>query len=108
MSEFLRVQNGQPICGLFSEQEQVNNVLAHLRVEDSAPESPFFRIVDTDNLGVLGHSLGGTIGLGATQEEVYVPQFCSGAYSRPLELKAALTYGAAFWRSADSRISASK
>ena len=86
----------QSLYGLFSEQGQVNNVLAQMRVENSDPLSPVFGIVDTDKLGLLGHSHGGAIALGATQEEICVPQFCPSDYSRPSELKAALAYGAAF------------
>jgi len=88
--------NDQPLSGLFSEQGQVNDVLAQMRVENSDPLSPLFGIVDTGKLGLLGHSYGGTIGLGATQEEICVPQLCPTDYSRPPELKAALAYGTAF------------
>lgn len=88
--------NGQPLSGLLSEQGQVNAVLAQMQVEDNDPASPLLGIVDTDMLGVLGHSFGGAVGLGATQAEICVPQFCSTDYSRPSELKAAIVYGAAF------------
>lgn len=88
--------NGQSLSGLLSEQEQVNAVLAQMRVENSDPLSPLLGIVDIDKLGLLGHSYGGAVGLGATQVDICVPQFCSTNYSRPSELKVALAYGAAF------------
>ncbi len=87
---------GQPFTGLFPEQEQVNQVLAQMRVEDRNPSSPIFKIVDTDKLGLLGHSFGGGAGLGATQEEFCLPGICSGNYTRPPELKAGIFYGTNF------------
>ncbi|MEP0915051.1 hypothetical protein NDI45_29740 [Leptolyngbya sp. GB1-A1] len=87
---------GQPFTGLFPEQEQVNQVLEQMRVEDQNPSSPIFKIVDTDKLGLLGHSFGGGAGLGATQEEFCLPGICSGNYTRPPELKAGVFYGTNF------------
>jgi dienelactone hydrolase len=87
---------GQSFPGLFAEQEQVNQVLAQMRVEDRKPTSPIFKIVDTSKLGLLGHSFGAAAGLGATQKEFCVPGICSGNYTRPPELKAGIFYGANF------------
>jgi dienelactone hydrolase len=87
---------GQSFPGLFAEQEQVNQVLAQMRVEDRKPTSPIFKIVDTTKLGLLGHSFGAAAGLGATQKELCVPGICSGNYKRPPELKAGIFYGANF------------
>lgn len=88
--------NGQPVSSFLSEQGQVSDVLAQLQIEDSDPASPLFKIVDIDRLGLLGHSFGGAIALGATQEEICLPQFGSTDYSRPSALRAAIVYGAAF------------
>jgi dienelactone hydrolase len=88
--------NGQDLSGLLPEQEQVNDVLAQMRTENSDPTSPLFKSVETNTLGLLGHSFGGAVALGATQEDICVPQFCSTRYSRPPELKAIFAYGAAF------------
>ncbi len=49
---------GQGFSGLFAEQEQVNQVLAQMRVQDRKPTSPIFKIFDTTKLGLLGHSFG--------------------------------------------------
>jgi predicted dienelactone hydrolase len=87
---------GQSFPGLFAEQEQVNQVLAQMRLEDRNPASPIFKIVDTSKLGLLGHSFGGGAGLGATQREFCLPGICSGNYTRPPELKAGIFYGANF------------
>jgi len=92
----LTAPNGQMVTGLFSEQGQVNEVLAQMRVEDSNPSSPIFKIVDTDKLGLLGHSFGGAAGLGAMQEEFCLPGICSEDYTRPPELKAGIFYGTNF------------
>jgi dienelactone hydrolase len=92
----LTAPNGQPFPGLFAEQEQVNQVLAQMRVEDKNPASPIFKIVDPTKLGLLGHSFGAAAGLGATQTTYCVPGICSGTYIRPPELKAAIFYGANF------------
>jgi predicted dienelactone hydrolase len=92
----LTAPNGQPFPGLFAEQAQVNQVLAQMRVEDQNPASPIFKIVDTQKLGLLGHSFGGSAGLGATQTTYCLPGICAGGYTRPPELKAAIFYGANF------------
>jgi dienelactone hydrolase len=92
----LTAPNGQSFPGLFAEQEQVNQVLTQMQVEDKNPASPIFKIVNTTKLGLLGHSLGGAAGLGATQTTYCVPGICSGTYTRPPELKAAIFYGANF------------
>jgi predicted dienelactone hydrolase len=86
--------NGQGFPGLFAEQEQVNQVLAQMRVEDLNPTSPIFKLVDPTKLGLMGHSFGGSAGLGATQTQSCLPGICSGTYKRPPELKAGIFYGA--------------
>ncbi len=85
--------NGQLFPGLFAEQEQVNQVLAQMRVEDRNPASPIFKLVDPTKLGLMGHSFGGGAGLGATQTQFCLPGICSGTYTRPPELKAGIFYG---------------
>jgi len=92
----LSAPNGQSFTGLFAEQGQVNDVLAQMKVEDADPASPIFEIADTEMLGLLGHSFGGAVGLGATQEEICVPGICSPDYTRPPELKAGIFYGTSF------------
>jgi predicted dienelactone hydrolase len=86
--------NGQGFPGLFAEQEQVNQVLAQMRVEDLNPTSPIYKLVDPTKLGLMGHSFGGSAGLGATQTQSCLPGICSETYKRPPELKAGIFYGA--------------
>lgn len=87
--------DGQSTTGLLAEQRQVNDVLAQMKVENAAPTSPIFQIVDTQTLGLLGHSFGGYAGLAAIQN-ICDPVVCSGSYTRPPELKAGIFYGTNF------------
>jgi dienelactone hydrolase len=87
--------NGQPITGLLADQQEVNDVLDQMKVEDADPASPIFKIADTEKLGLLGHSFGGYAGLAAIQN-ICDPAVCSGAYTRPTELKAGVFYGTNF------------
>jgi hypothetical protein len=59
---------------------------------DANPASPLYRIVDTNNLGVSGHSFGGAAAL-YTVEGSCAPPFCFGFFVRPPQLKAAAVYG---------------
>lgn len=92
----LTAPNGETVTGLFAEQAQVNQVLDQMEVEDADPTSPIFEIADTDTLGLLGHSFGGAVGLGATQDEICVPSLCSESYTLPPELQAGIFYGTSF------------
>jgi dienelactone hydrolase len=77
---------------LFTSQAVVNDVLASMTAADADPGSPLYRIVDTDDLGVSGHSFGGAAAL-YTVEGSCRPPFCFGVYARPPQLKAAAVYG---------------
>ena len=94
-------QNGQPITGLLADQQEINHVLAQMKVEDTDPTSPIFKITDTKNLGLLGHSFGGYAGLAAIQN-ICDPAVCAGDYTRPTELKAGIFYGTNFQSSPNS------
>ncbi|MBD2054707.1 ScyD/ScyE family protein [Oculatella sp. FACHB-28] len=84
--------DGQEITGLLADQQQVHDVLNQIRVEDTNSDSPIFEIVDTEKLGLLGHSLGGYAGLAAIQN-INDPAVSSGDYTRPPELMAGVFYG---------------
>jgi dienelactone hydrolase len=92
----LTAPNGQSITGLFPEQRTINDVLAQMEVEDANPNAPIANIVDTDKLGLLGHSFGGSVGLGASQDEICLPGICSDDYIQPPELMAGIFYGTSF------------
>ncbi|XGV97620.1 MAG: ScyD/ScyE family protein [Leptolyngbya sp. BL-A-14] len=87
--------NGQTIRGLLADEQQVNDVLAEMKLEDVDASSPIDQIVDTSKLGLLGHSFGGYAGLAAIQN-INDPTVSSGNYTRPPELKAGVFYGTNF------------
>lgn len=45
--------NGETITGLVPDQQQVNDVLAQMKLEDADAASPIFKIVDTDKLALV-------------------------------------------------------
>jgi Chlorophyllase enzyme len=92
----LTAPTGQSVTGLFPEQRQVNDVLEQMAIEDSKPDSPIAKIIDTDKLGLLGHSFGGSVGLGASQTDICLPGICSEDFFQPPELMAGIFYGTSF------------
>jgi dienelactone hydrolase len=92
----LTAPTGQTVTGLFPEQRQVNDVLNWMVGEDANPDSPIAKIIDTDKLGLLGHSFGGSVGLVASQEDIFVPGISSPDFIQPPELKAGIFYGTSF------------
>ncbi|MGL5873281.1 MAG: alpha/beta hydrolase family protein [Xenococcaceae cyanobacterium] len=86
---------GLTATGFFAEQDQVNDILEQMVVEDNNPASPAVKIVDTEKLGLLGHSFGGYVGLASIQD-ICVPGVCSGDFNRPPELMAGIFYGTNF------------
>lgn len=87
--------NGQMITGFLADTQQVNGVLHQMKVENADASSPIFEIVDTEKLGLLGHSFGGYAGLAAIQN-ISDPAVSVGDYTRPTELKAGIFYGTNF------------
>lgn len=85
-----------PFPGLFPEQQQVLDVLAFLKTENANATAPIAGQLDTSQLGLLGHSFGGAVGLAAVQNTC-VPILCTGSYTRPPELKAGAFYGTSFF-----------
>lgn len=92
----LTAPTGQTLTGLFPEQRQVNDILNWMVGEDANPDSPIAKIIDTDKLGLLGHSFGGSVGLVASQEDIYIPGISSPDFIQPPELKAGIFYGTSF------------
>jgi dienelactone hydrolase len=87
---------GQTMTGLFPELRQVNDVFNWMVAENANPNSPIAKIVDSDKLGLLGHSFGGLVGLLASQEDIDIPGISSPDYVQPRELKAGIFYGTSF------------
>lgn len=84
----------QPV--LFAEVDTVNAVHAAIAEADADPSSPLYLIVDTEHMGLVGHSLGGAVGLQALAG-ICIPGVCSApadSYAPPPALEAAVVYGA--------------
>ncbi len=77
--------------GLYAEQSEVIDVLAHMKAEHEDPSSPVFGVVHTGLMAIIGHSYGGVAGLSAIRNVCQMP-FCTGGFTRPPELR-----GGAFW-----------
>ncbi len=56
-----------PVTGQFPDVNLVRDVLAFIQSENINEESPLYRRVDADRMGLVGHSLGGFVGLSAIQ-----------------------------------------
>lgn len=86
---------GQSFTGLFPEQEQVDDVLDYITAANTDPAFPIANLLNPDKLGLVGHSLGGAVGLSAIQD-ICFPFLCADEFSRPEELMAGVFYGTTF------------
>ncbi len=80
--------------GLLPETSQINDVLAQIKIENSNSASPVNSIVNTEKLGLLGHSAGGAVGLSAIANLCVQPVLCEGSFEQPDELVAGIFFGA--------------
>jgi hypothetical protein len=80
--------------GLLPETSQINAVLGQIQVENSNPASPIADVINTQKLGLLGHSAGGAVGLSAIANLCLSPIQCEGSFNRPNELVAGAFFGA--------------
>lgn len=88
-------RTGQAFTGFFSEQQQVNDVLAYAAAANTNSASPLANLLNPNKLGLIGHSRGGAVGLSAIQG-ICFPLLCTGTFSRPPELMAGVFYGSTF------------
>jgi hypothetical protein len=79
--------------GFFPDVELVNDVLTFMETENLDNTSPVFGQVKTTEMGILGHSFGGAVGLTAIQG-ICFPILCTTTFNRPSALKAGIVYGA--------------
>jgi dienelactone hydrolase len=77
---------------LLVDTSQIDAVLSQTAQENNNSNSPIKGIVDTEKLGLLGHSFGGAVGLSAIANRCLFP-FCEGSFERREELKAGAFYG---------------
>jgi dienelactone hydrolase len=78
---------------LAPQTSQIDATLAQMIVENANPNSPLVGIVNTNTLALLGHSLGGAVGLSAIANKC-IPVLCENSFSRPKELVAGAFFGA--------------
>ena len=80
---------------LLSETSQIAAVLSQMAIENTKPTSPIASVVDTQRLGLLGHSFGGAVGVSVIANkclpELYL---CQEPFTRPKELLAGAFFGA--------------
>lgn len=86
---------GVPFTGFLPEQGQIPTVLNFMTQENNNPDSPVAGLLDTDSLGLLGHSFGGAVGIASVQDNCFFA-LCTDSYSFPEELKAGIFYGTGF------------
>jgi dienelactone hydrolase len=82
---------GTTVDGLFTDATVITSAFERITSEDYNPQSRLYRMIDTDHLGIVGHSYGGMVGLYATMATC-LPPMCSG-YERPSALRGAVFYG---------------
>lgn len=78
---------------LAPQTSQVNAVLTEMLAENSNFTSPVRGVINTQKIALLGHSLGGYVGLSAIAN-LCLPTVCEGSFSRPKELVAGAFFGA--------------
>ena len=83
-----------PFPLLLPDQFVIVHALNQMKKEDTDPQSPLYGIVDTERMGVTGHSFGGVVGLFAIDERCQ-PPFCFGppVFPLPKEVGAGVFYG---------------
>lgn len=80
---------------LLSETSQIAAVLEQMAIENTNPASGIASVVDTQRLGLLGHSFGGAVGLSAIANQCLRELFlCREPFTRPKELLAGAFFGA--------------
>ncbi len=78
---------------LAPDTSQVQAGLDQFIFESNSPTSPLSGKVDTEKFGLLGHSLGGAVGL-STIGEICAPGLCSAPFVRPDALVSGAFFGA--------------
>jgi Chlorophyllase enzyme/PEP-CTERM motif len=78
---------------LAPETAQIDAVLTQLATENTSPTSPIAGRIDSQNLGLLGHSFGAAVGLAAIGNLCPVG-LCVGSFDRPDNIRAGAFFGA--------------
>jgi dienelactone hydrolase len=77
---------------LLSETSQIGAVLSQMAIENTKTTSPIASVVDTQRLGLLGHSFGGAVGLSVIGNNCG-SYLCQQPFTRPKELLAGAFFG---------------
>lgn len=77
---------------LMTENKVFNQIWAYVKTESANSMSHLFNRVDIAKVTVMGHSNGGMAALGILQNKCEMPT-CTGSYTQPAELSAAVLYG---------------
>jgi dienelactone hydrolase len=77
---------------LLSETSQIGPVLSQMAIENTKTTSPIASVVDTQRLGLLGHSFGGAVGLSVIGNNCG-SYLCQEPFTRPKELLAGAFFG---------------
>jgi len=79
---------------LAPQTSQIDTALQQIVIENTNTTSPVAGLLDTDKVGLLGHSLGSAVGLSAIGNLCIAPVLCPGSFSRPKQIVAGAFYGA--------------
>ncbi len=79
---------------LSPQTSQIDTALQQIVVENTNASSPVAGLLDTEKVGLLGHSLGGAVGLSAIGNLCVAPVLCPGTFSRPKQIVAGAFFGA--------------
>lgn len=78
---------------LLPQTSQIDTALQQIVIENNNTSSPLVGKLDTEKVGLLGHSLGGFVGLSAIGNLCVTPT-CLGSFSRPKQILAGAFFGA--------------
>ncbi|MEH2332311.1 alpha/beta hydrolase family protein [Nostoc sp.] len=92
------VPNSKRIAPIFGEAllpqtSQIDTALQQIVVENKNLSSPIVGLLDTEKVGLLGHSLGSAVGLSAIGNLCVTTTLCPGSFSRPKQIVAGAFYG---------------
>ncbi|MBD2776284.1 alpha/beta hydrolase family protein [Iningainema tapete] len=79
---------------LSPQTRQIDTALQQIVIENNNTSSPLVGKLDTEKVGLLGHSLGSAVGLSAIGNLCVTPTLCSGSFSRPKQILAGAFFGA--------------
>lgn len=79
---------------LFPQTNQIDTALQQIIIENKNTSSPVAGLLNTEKVGLLGHSLGSAVGLSAIGNLCVAPALCSGSFSRPKQIVAGAFFGA--------------